>query len=239
MARVKGRVDAASTSIAAAGTRSERHGEALPTRSMARTSTVPPGRAGRDHGGSPTARGRDSGERAWMVRSPDSRSPATARIATGTRRREVPATARPPGAQTRTGCVWRARARPSGRRRPIEVHLVHAVEPGQGVAAGRQEAREHLPGPVGARVVEPPGDAGPPGAPRTAPAKSAAFASSARTAPGGPRTSTDTSGRAVNGAPPAMSIAASSSSGSPGPTSTLPRAVPVAPEASVTTRTTW
>ena len=64
---------------------------------------------------------------------------------------------------------------------------------------------------------------------RSAPAKSGAFASSARTAPGGPRTSTDTSGRAVNGAPPAMSRPATSSSGSPGPTSTLPRAVPVAP----------
>ncbi len=67
MARVKGRSAELRTSIVAAGTRSERHREALPTRSMARTLTVPPGREINDHGGSLAALGGDSEERAWRV----------------------------------------------------------------------------------------------------------------------------------------------------------------------------
>ena len=178
------------------------------------------------------------GERTWMVRRPDSGSRAPVRTATRIRRRDVPATARPPGSQTRTGSVWCARARPrTGAARSSSTASARSKPGSRWPPAPRKRANTRR-GPSGPPSSSRQGTPRPSGT-GTAPAKSAAFASSARTAPGGPRTSTDTSGRATNRAPPSISTPAIWSSGGPGPTSTLPRAVPVAPEASVTTRTTW
>ena len=161
VARVKGRVAGSRTLTAAAGTRVERQGEALPTRSMARTSTVPPGRAGSDHGASPTGpRMRQGGADLDGLK-------AGQRIAgAGPDRHGNPAPGCPRhGPAARLADQNRLRlVRPRAaedRRGSIELHRVGAVEAGQEVAAGAQEAREHPPRPVGPAIVEPPGDAAP------------------------------------------------------------------------------
>ena len=200
-------MDAASTSTAAAGTRTGRQGEALPTRSIgadldgaARPRRQGPRRVphrlgarqrgagldgpepGQPVGGS----GRGSRRERGAGRSPPRRGRPARRP--GPAAPGAPAPAPRPAASDRGPPRPRARSRAGGGRRP----------PG---SARRPAGARRGPRRRAARAPRPAAGT------RTAPAKSGAFASSARTAPGGPRTSTDTSGRAVNGAPPSMSIA--------------------------------